>query len=111
MAGAAVIEFGRADHLKFNFATNHFHAAEKCVVMAEMFHGHKIGNFCDAGFTQKTGEQDIGIGKIALVVFKLAGNGSDAEITAAFGIQERGKNRGRIETWETHEIDGSGKTD
>src|ERR1700677_2428989 len=110
MFGAPVIELWRANHLKLNFTADDLHAAYERV-MAGGMPGHEIRDVCDARFTHEAREQNVGVGKIALTGFKFVGNGRDAKGSAAFGVQERGKNGRRIEMGKAHEVDRAGKAD
>ena len=71
---------------------------------------HEIHDLSYPVGREKSGDQDIGIRKIELLLFHLAEIRPDAKVAAIVVIEEPGKDAGRIELGETKKINGTIET-
>ena len=103
--GPAVIEGRSADHIETHFAADGLGAANELMGRAPFRHRHEVRDFRDPFVGEKTGQEDVGIGKVDLLVPRIGKVRADFEAAAFLIIEDRRENRGRIELRETHEID------
>src|SRR5262249_38434265 len=75
------------------------------VRLPDLFHGHEIGDLGDAVGTEETRQQHIAVGKIELLAGGFLEQRRNLESSAALRVDEGCEDRGRVEVWQTEEVD------
>ena len=103
--GAGVVEARIAPHLETYLAADRLRATHEVVCDAGVLHRHEVRHLGDAAVGQEPGEQHVRVGQVQLPVHRVVELRRDLEAAAAIGIEERGKDRGRIKRREAEEVD------
>src|SRR5215204_3559052 len=107
MGRARIVKPWGADHADTRFAADAFDATNEIVGGGPFFYGHEIGNFNDAVGGKEASEEDVRVGEVYLLALRAVEFGRDGEKSAAFRIENRSEDGGRVEAGEAHEIDRS----
>ena len=108
---AGKVKRGTADHLEGERAAYHSHRADNIMLVVNYtteLDGHKIGDFAHAINGEETSNQDIRLRQVELFASHAhiaVEYGGDAKEAAFAGIEQRAKDAGRIEPWDTAPVD------
>ena len=105
VAGAAVVEPRRTGGAKANLSPHALHAAHHAMRIFHRLDGHEVRDFSNSVGGQKTGEQDIRVRQIELAMLGVLQLRCDPKTAAAFGIEQRGEEGGRVEVREAQKVD------
>jgi len=102
----SVVEPRLAYHSEADLAPDGLNPADKIVEVLPVFlDRHEIRYFGNTLLGKKTGQEDIRIRQVDLFLPGAIENGSDAEPSSFFVVEDRGEDRGGIEMGEAHEVD------
>src|ERR1700685_738411 len=112
--GSAVVSHGRKVDVEFKFAGIADHFTDNLVVRQEVVPiksvrctWHHVGKNGAARRTEKVSFKDVGIRNV-LPFYICWPSRRDAPATTSFAIQQRGEDRGRIESRPAEPVDGAG---
>lgn len=107
---AGVIERGLADHAERQRTTDDAHTPNQLMFTVPgggLVDRHKIGNFTDPIRRQETGNKNVGVRPIELLVRDVVSAGADLK-TAGFVVVEQGaEHAGRVERGKAEPVDGA----
>ena len=107
-----VVEPGIAHHAETNLSPHGLHTADEVVpVPRVVLDRHEIRYLGDTFLREEPGKEDIRVGEIELLLSCTVENGSDAEPSPFFLVEDRSEDRRRVEIRETHEVDRTVHTD
>ena len=100
-----VVEAGCAPDPIPDLAPNGLDPAHDAARVLAGVHRHEVGDLPHALGGQESGEQEVGVGQVQLLVPRLIEVGRDREATALVGVEQAREHRGRIEVGQTEEVD------
>jgi len=69
--------------------------------------GHKIGDFANPVRRQETGDENVGVRPIELLVSDIVSAGADLKPAGLFIVQQGAENTGGVERWKAEPVDGA----
>src|SRR5262245_28269816 len=106
MIACRIVEAGPATHRQMHIASDHRHPSDDLIrLFTVLFNRHVVRQLDDAFFGKKARKQDICLRQIELTDPHVREIVSNFKAAAALIVEERGKNRWRIEIRIAQEID------
>jgi hypothetical protein len=112
VGAAGVVEGGEAIELEVDRATDGADDADDFVDLfgadgdAFLVDGHEVNDLADALAAEEARHEDVGFGQVHLAVGPGV-DGGDAEVAAAFGVEDGGEEAGGIEAGQAAPVDRS----
>src|ERR1044071_4866644 len=107
---AGVIERRLADHAERERATDHAHTPNQLMFTVpggRLVDGHKIGYFADPVRRQETGNENVGVRPIELLVRDVVSAGADLKAAGFLVVEQGAEDAGRVEGWKAEPVDGA----